>query len=420
MVTHAEAVAQASAELAKKSAGPNGIIAYTQVNDSRRETKEVGGQSITYDLPFFNPDKVGPDNPTRLAYAFFETNRVGVPVVSAPGGTQDLLVNDPETGAPLMGRDKNGKSKGVELDKADKLNAALKALGKETYTMEVEKKGEIKTVPAVMKKDGQIVSEGGTLEEAEKNTELLEHYVATKAIEKGYRVRLEAPFEAAVREAEEEHGIDLSDRSSYIGAPKKYERQAMTKRTIQELEKDREPLFSMEGIHDGGDIAATIGRIEEEVGADNPKLRTQQALFAVQVPDFESVTPRDSGEKTEGKIKGRIGEKYYEKGQFVTLETMENQLEDAIATARAEEAKGNSFARQEIVATYERLQAFKRIEAGLVADLKATHPTLTTKVPEILKDTSDAELTEFAGTASDTETPGVRPISRGDVGEGRW
>ncbi len=362
MPTFDEASLQAAEILSKKSKGPNGVIAYAVVNDTKKRTDGV-------EIPYYNPDSA---NPAKLAYAFCETDRVGVPVVSIPGGTQDVLAH------------KDGQEIRVELTKEDNLVAVLAQIGEAN--------------PGI------------------KDVDALEKHTLAKLIEKGWDVAIEPQFVAAVRETSEEQGLDLTNKAAYVGVPKEFERPAMTKRTVQVLEKKHGASLDLTGAKDLADVHAVIQKAEEKVGRDNPDLRSPQMLYAVQVPDFENVALANSGEKVEKKIKGRIGAKYYEKGTFATLEGMEAQLEKAVGAAQEQEAGGNSFARQDVVATYERLQILKKIEAGIVKDLKAQGVAISSNVPERLADKADRELPEFAGQAPTPDMPGVRSVPRA-VGE---
>jgi fructose-1,6-bisphosphatase/inositol monophosphatase family enzyme len=358
MPSFEEASVQAAEILSHKSEGPNNLIAYAVVNDTKKRNDGV-------EVPYYNPDSTAP---AHLAYAFFETDRVGVPVVSAPGGTQDVVAT------------KDGETFVIELTKEKSLIGALVKIG-ET--------------------DPQI-----------KDVDALEKHTLTKFIEKGWDVTIEPKFVAAVREASEEQGINITSSASYIGTPKQFERMAMTKRTTQALEKEHGKLFDLSAAKDLGDVATLIHGVEEKVGKHTKGLRTPQMLFSVQVPDFDNVQLVNSGEKTETKIKGRDGKKYQERGTFATLESMEEQLQGAIATAQAEGANGNELARQEIIATYERLQAFKRIEAAIVKDLKTQGVAVTSSVPERLADTPDRELIEFSGQATASALPTVRNVQK--------
>lgn len=344
----AEAMEEAEKILKQKTAGPNGVIAYAVVNDEKRRADGVIE-------PFFNPQS---DKPLHLAYAFFESNHVGIPVVTAPGGTQDLTVTHLITGETRM----------VQLSKKKSLKEALKAIGAD--------------VPD------------------EKNLDKLEHYTVAKLIEKGWRVEIEDSFTAAVREAKEEQGIDLTSPGSYIGAPLQFDRPAITKRTIDRIESfHRAKLFDIRSANNLGDVLKLAAGLRE---AAPPGVApdAMQRLFAIQVPGFSGVELADSGEKIEDKIKGREGCIYTEKGTFVTLSRMEEQLKEALQLAKAEEDKGNSFAGREIVANLERLNIYRRIEVCLVSKLQAQGLDVTTAVSSFVNaDWPDNIDTERAGTA---------------------
>ena len=350
-----EAMTEAEEILAQKTAGPNGVIAYAIVNDARTRGDRVVE-------PYFNPAS---SNPLQLAYAFFETNRVGVPVVSVPGGTQDLIATNPLTGETLV----------IELTKEALLKEALGVIGAE-------------------------IPQGHDIDK-------LERYTAAKFIEKGWRVAIEDSFTAAVREAKEEQGIDLTSSANYIGAPLQFDRAAITKRTIDRLEKlHRVPLLDIRNAKTLADIKLLAEDLRNSappgVSAEAP-----QRLFAIQVPGFDGVEPVTALDQVENKIKGREGSLYYEKGRFVTLSQMQTQLELALTAAQAEEEKGNGFAGREIIATHERLNLFRGIEAGIVRDLQAKGFAVVSDVPPAQADTADNILTTQAGTAS--LPPGLKP-----------
>ncbi|TAL40226.1 MAG: hypothetical protein EPN97_00475 [Alphaproteobacteria bacterium] len=344
----AEAMEEAKKILSHKTAGPNGVIAYAVVNDEKKRADGVIE-------PFFNPQS---DKPLHLAYAFFESNHVGIPVITAPGGTQDLTVTHLVTGEVMN----------VQLSKEKSLKEALQAIQAD--------------VPG------------------EKNLDKLERYTVAKLIEKGWRVEIEDSFTTAVREAKEEQGIDLTLPGSYIGAPMQFDRPAITKRTIDRVENlHRAKLFDIRDANDLGDVLKIAAHIRE---AAPPGIEpdAMQRLFAIQVPGFSSVELADSGEKIEDKIRGREGCTYTEKGTFVTLARMEEQLNEALQRAKAEEDKGNSFAGREIVANLERLNIYRRIEACIVSNLQAQGLDVTTAVSSfVIADSPDAIDTEHAGTA---------------------
>jgi tetratricopeptide (TPR) repeat protein len=304
--------------------------------------------------PFFNPVS---RNPLKLAYAFFETDRTGVPVISAPGGTQDVTATHAVTGQVMQ----------IELTKESALKKALETIGAD--------------VPNTH------------------DTDKLEHYTLAKFIEKGWQLKIEDSFSAAVREAKEEQGIDLTSPAAYIGAPQQYDRSAITKRTIDRIEKiNREPLFDIRDVGSIADLKALTADIRASappaVAPDAP-----QRLFAIQVPGFGDTTPADHPDKVENKIKGREGARFYEKGRFVTLEEMAARLDEALPAAKAEQTNGNSAAGREIVATYERLTIFQRIEAGLVKQLRGQGINVTTSVPLAEADAPDSIDASRAGTA---------------------
>ena len=343
----AEATAEAEDILAKKTAGPNGVIAYAVVNDERLRSDGTAE-------PFFNPAS---SKPLHLAYAFFETDRVGVPVISAPGGTQDLHATHPLT----------GETRTIELTKESALKEALASIGAD--------------VPH------------------EHDVDKLERYTAAKFIEKGWRVDIDDSFTAAVREAKEEQGIDLTSPAAYIGPPAQFDRDCITKRTIDRIEKiHRTPLFDIRTAQN----LAGLQAIADELRASAPpgiSAEAPQRLFAIQVPGFEGVTPVDLPGKVEKKIKGREGSVYYEKGRFVTLAQMQAQLETALQAAKAEEDKGNTFAGREIIATSERLKLFSRIEAGLAQNLQARGINVMATVEADLADKPDSYVIGASGTA---------------------
>jgi len=231
-------------------------------------------------------------------------------------------------------------------------------------------------------------------------------------LEKGWDVKIEDSFTAAVRETKEEQGINLESPNSYIGAPMQFERSAMTKRTIQDLEKKHGgKLFDLKGVTDLEGVKKIVDGIKETAPA-GAVVQTPQMLFAVQVPDFSNATPVDSGDKVESKIKGREGSIFREQGKFVTLAQMEEQLVRALPLAQQEEERGNSFVRQDIVATYERLNVFKRIEAAAVKQLQAQGVNVTTNVSLALADTPDRLVTEHAGQAAMPEAIQGRTVSK--------
>ncbi len=345
--TFEEASQEAAEILSHKTLGPNGIIAYAVVND---EKVRADGTPE----PFFNPAS---QKPLKLAYAFFETDRTGVPVISAPGGTQDVVATNPLTGQTLE----------IELTKESALRKALAIIGAD--------------VPNTH------------------DTDKLEHYALAKFIEKGWQLKIEDSFTAAVREAKEEQGIDLTSPASYIGAPQLYDRNAITKRTIDRIEKiHRAPLFDIRNVNS---IADLKGLTDDIRAAAPPAVSAEapQRLFAIQVPGFGDATPVNLPDKIESKIQGREGARFYEKGRFVTLEQMAARLDEALPVAKAEQDKGNPSAGREIVATYERLQIFRRIEAGLAKQLRAQGIAVTTDVPFADADKPDNIVAEYAGTA---------------------
>lgn len=172
--------AQADAILANRSTGQNGTVAYTLAN----EKNEKG-------IPVYNRDN--PETP-RLYFAIMETNRVGVTVAAPPGGTQDIIATLDE-GEPLR----------VELDKEKGLHAVLKTLGE--------------TIPEGIK--------GAALD----------HLIVQKLLEHGYAVRLETPFEAALRETGEEHGLIIAGASDYVGTPAEFRVGITAKRSIQRAKR---------------------------------------------------------------------------------------------------------------------------------------------------------------------------------------
>ena len=365
-----EASLQAGRILSQKTEGPNGVIAYAVVNDSRtREGTDQKGKTYTYDEPYFNPDL---HQRPQLAYAFCETDRVGIPVVSAPGGTQDVIATNPTTGESMI----------IELTKDKSLKAALAAIGE--------------AAPNV------------------RNTDALERHTLAKMLEKGWDVKIEDSFTAAVRETKEEQGLNLSSPASYIGAPMQFNRAAITKRTLQDLEQVHgSKLFDLNGVSDLEGVKKIVDQIKSHVPSGTP-----QMLFAVHVPDFSNVIPINSGDKIESKIKGREGALYREQGQFVTLAQMEEQLLKALPLAQQEEGKGNSFARQEIVATYERLNMFKRIEAALVSQLQKQGVNVSSNTPLVLADTADRLVTEHEGQATMPDDIQIRTVKKAVGGAG--
>lgn len=323
-----EAAAAAKEILAQKSDGPNGLLAYSIVNDLR-----VRADGTTE--PFFNPQS---PLPLELAYAFFETDRVGVPVISAPGGTQDVHVSHKATGQRLT----------IELTKEKSLRAALHLTG--------------------------------IAQPAQMSVADLEQHTVAALIMQGFDVEIESALQAALREAKEEQGIDLINGDIACGNPVHFSRQAITKRSLDNMaESTHADLLSLRDIQSLDGVATRIADMRA-MGTDAPPENTQN-LFAVQVDSFAGTKLNSSGPKVENKIPGRQGSIFSEKGVFATLTEMEKMLELALPRAQTEERLGNTKAAQEIFATYERLQLFRGIEAHLIQELRHQGVNVETAVP---------------------------------------
>lgn len=332
--------------LSQKTKGPNRVMAYAVVNEERE--REDGTTE-----PFFNPES---SKPRKLAYAFFETDRTGVPILNAPGGAQDMIVTNP--------------------------------VSQETFPIELGKKAALN---AVLEKLELAAPEGAT-------TKDLEHYVVQKYLENGWDVKIESPFKAAVREAKEEQGIDLSNPENYIGAPLQFENNMMAKRTLQAIEEATDgPVFDISAMQDLGNVRTAIRGIKENA-PEGVATETPHMTFAVHVPDFSNAELVNEPNKVENKIKGREGKIFYEKGRFVTLEQMEASLENALEKAKTEAANDNAFAGQEVLANLSGLDTFRQIEGTLVAQLQEQGVYVSSS-SRLRDNKPDAVRNEYAGKA---------------------
>lgn len=267
-------------------------------------------------LPFFDKNV---SKPSEIYYALVATNRVGIVVVTPPAGTQDVIVV------------KDNQKISIELGKDKNLEEALGKIGR----------------------NNESALKGSALEE----------YTIKAYQDAGYAVRLETSWEAAVRETREEQGVDLN-KLSIIGSPCGYSLQLITKRSLERSEKEAgRELFSLTNIRTLNDVAQWVET--QRAGLS----KSDQAIFAVRVENF-SGTVLNRADRIEQKIPGRKGASFYEAGVFLTLAQMREELAGAVPAAQAEQAKGNDFARTDLVASYERLSAIANIESDILKDLR--------------------------------------------------
>jgi hypothetical protein len=251
------------------------------------------------DVPVLDPEY--PSRP-ELYYAAIETNPADLMVSTLPKGTQDLIAR------------RNQVRRLIELGQRRQLIELLSELGEE-----------------IKIDHGLIDSFRVDMAEREAELDRLHMLTIEALLRRGYTLKIESPFKAAIRETKEEHGFDLRAEISKVVRVDEFVELAKSKRRPDGLE---------------------------------------HYVFATQVRDFDTTLPRTS-QIVEEKAPGREGHVYIEQGIFLTLSQMWQRFRVA---CRGDDAfdinQHNSWRMLELECVQSRLTMLGRIERALIEILR--------------------------------------------------
>lgn len=280
MSKHSKAKKTAKKLMKDMADGPCVMLAYTWANAVDPRMKQFKKGSFMYDMPIMDKQSGIKAVPY---YAVIRTDRTGHEIYSLPGGGQDVLFF------------RRGILQSVELGKAsvqaDYLRGVLgvdvpKHLNDERFIRELARHDDI--------------------------TDLT----------------IETAFNAAAREAEEEHGWSYTaNRDKIVSAPVTIEHEALLKRSYDY----------------------------------NPPRPVSFPVSLVEVETFEGTVPWLAN-KVEGKMKGRKGTKFYEQGNFACLDDLRDDLDYLKARLKSGKLSGKIFD-QQVVSTQSRIDMIEQIEA---------------------------------------------------------
>jgi hypothetical protein len=275
---------------------PNGEVARIDGEDGPR----VRGVDVrAVDVPVFD---LGCPSRPELYYAAIETNPAGLMVSTLPKGTQDLIAC----------RDQVRRI--IELGQRRQLIELLHELGKE-IEIGCASVGDFRA---------NIVTRRIELDQ-------LHIFTIEALLRRGYKLNIESPFEAAVRETKEEHGFNLCKEISKVVRVDEFVEFAKSKRCTSEIE---------------------------------------HFVFAAQVRDFDNTLPRTS-QIVEEKAPGREGCVYAERGVFLTLSQMWERfhlIHRCVDTLHVNQCDSWRFVELESVRS--RLIMLARIERALIEILR--------------------------------------------------
>jgi hypothetical protein len=267
---------------------PCGVLAYMfghgkqMINISRPDgssTEEL------VEVPFFDP---GSSVPPQPFYAVIETNPVGLLIPTLAKGAQDLIAV------------KNEERLIFELGQPRDLVRQLRALG-------VNKQWDI--------------SSNCSIQVNEMHSQMI-----IALLGEGYTVRVEAPFEAAVRETREEHGFDLERCRNDVVSLRFCTQRALSKR--------------------------------------RPESPIEHYLYVAQVKTFDT-TLLATSTIVEEKNPLHYGNVYQEYGMYLSLREMWERYKEAEYCAGANKTLQDR-AKVELIVTKSRLALLGRVEAMIL------------------------------------------------------
>ncbi len=144
-------------------------------------------------------------------------------------------------------------------------------------------------------------------------------------------VRLEPAFSAAQRETAEEHGWSYEQNRESVSFKFEMNESIFTKRSY----------------------------------TTTPPKPINQKIFVVEVPDFENTAPARTN-KTENKIKERIGHAFYEQGDYLSLSDLRTHLDDVKAQFH-QKASPNEADKINLQVAIRRFEIISKIEKRLLS-----------------------------------------------------
>lgn len=282
---------QAKELLAQQSTGPCVMLAYCWANVVERRSRTFKKGGFLYDMLIMDPAAHFEAVPY---YAVIRTNRTGQEIYSLPGGGQDVLFF------------RRGVYQSVELGKpaaqADYLRRVLSVPAPDAISDE-------DFVSILMQQDDVT------------------------------DITIESVFNAAAREAEEEHGWSYAaNRHKLCAAPFELTYDALLKRSFE---------------------------------FDPPRPVTMNVAVA-EVSDFEGTVPWMT-QKRESKMKGRKGQEFFEIGNFACLDDLKVDFAELSQNLERGKIKGTLF-EQQAISTRSRVEMIEHIEREYIIPRRADAP----------------------------------------------